>query len=56
MLGYFGGPQGIMDALVIATRVFCLLPFATGLADLIVGVRVFETAGLTLRHGCERHP
>lgn len=37
-----------MRALVIAIRVFCLLPFATGLADLVFGARVFATTGLTL--------
>ncbi len=36
-----------MNALVIAIRVFCLLPFVTGLADLVLGTRVFEPLGLT---------
>ena len=36
-----------MNVLVIVVRVFCLLPFATGLADLILGPRVFGPLGLT---------
>ena len=36
-----------MNALVIVVRIFCLLPFATGLADLVLGPRVFGPLGLT---------
>lgn len=36
-----------MSALVIAIRIFCLVPFATGLADLVFYARVFEALGLT---------
>ena len=35
-----------MNALVIVIRVFCLLPLATGLADLVLGARVFGPLGV----------
>lgn len=35
-----------MNALVIAVRIFCFLPFLTGLADLLLGARVLGIAGL----------
>jgi hypothetical protein len=36
-----------MNALVIVVRIFCLLPFVTGLADLVLGPQVFGPLGLT---------
>ncbi len=45
-----------MNALVIAVRIFCLVPFATGLADLIFYARVFESLGLTFSDAIMSNP
>ena len=45
-----------MRALRITVRIFCFLPFATGLGDVLLGARIFKATGVELPEGATNHP
>lgn len=45
-----------MNTLTIAVRLFCLLPFATGLGDLLLSAGIFGATGVRLPDEAVRNP
>ena len=45
-----------MKVLKTTVRIFCFLPFVTGLADVLLGARIFKAIGVELPEGATNHP